>query len=141
VFWFLVGVHLCSAVALAFADVGAVATAILLLGVAASFARNWIIHWRQSAPRAIRSLVWQADGRWWLIDNRGETVGRLAHYYLGAHLVILNFSGHPAVLILSAGEASTMIRRLRVRLRHGRARDMHPATGSASGFRSTPETR
>jgi hypothetical protein len=139
-FWFLALTHASAAVALVLAELAPVWRFVLLLGVVASFARSRAIHWHRTAPRAIRSFVWQTDGRWRLRDGRGETIGKLDHFYLGTRLIILNFSGHPAVLIRSGCEPSSQLRQLRVRLRHGQAREAHPRSESPQRRRGLSDT-
>ncbi|HET8552041.1 MAG TPA: hypothetical protein VFM97_06155 [Gammaproteobacteria bacterium] len=117
--WCLLAIHVLSAVAVCVLAVGVAVRVALSVGIMLSLTRQWTVHWKRTAPRAIRSLVWQSDGRWRLIDGRGTTFGILEDYYLGSHLVILKFRHHPAVLLWSGGTLSAPLRRLRTRLRHG----------------------
>ncbi|HET7308158.1 MAG TPA: hypothetical protein VFK24_10155 [Gammaproteobacteria bacterium] len=112
-------IHALAAVAVCVLAAGIAVRVVLAAGIILSLSRQWTVHWKRTAPRAIRSLIWQSDGRWQLVDDRGTTVGILEDYYLGSHLVILKFRHHPAVLLWNGGTLSTPVRRLRTRLRHG----------------------
>ncbi|HET7569368.1 MAG TPA: hypothetical protein VFK96_02140 [Gammaproteobacteria bacterium] len=117
--WCLLAIHVLAAMAISVLAIGIAVRVVLAVGIVLSLSRQWAVHGKRTAPRAIRSLVWQSDGRWRLIDGRGTTVGILEDYYLGSRLVILKFRHHPAVLLWNGGVLSTPLRRLRTRLRHG----------------------
>lgn len=85
--------------------------------IAASCAVCLAIHWRLAAPHCVHRVTWFGDGRWRLVDARGEHAGRLVDYFAGRRLLIFKFKGHPAVLLWPpAGDDAA--RRLRLRLRH-----------------------
>ncbi|HET7587230.1 MAG TPA: hypothetical protein VFL45_04000 [Gammaproteobacteria bacterium] len=118
--WFLVVVHAVAFFALFAAELGTIVRVLLTAAIVVSLSRQLATHWRRSTPRAIRSIVWHTDGRWEVTDGRGTMIGVLDDYYLGSHLVILKFRHHPAVLLRGSGAIAPAMRRLRVRLRHGR---------------------
>lgn len=93
---------------------------LLCLLIAASLPFNAKRYWLLSTSHAIRRVEWSTDGRWTLRDNSGEVPGTLVDYYLGTRLVILKFRRHPAVLLWCGRKPAPMVRRLRVRMRHGR---------------------
>ncbi|HET6724451.1 MAG TPA: hypothetical protein VFH85_00405 [Gammaproteobacteria bacterium] len=119
--WFLLVVHAAAGAAAFLTAFDLLLKALLAAAIACSLARQLAIHWKQTAPRAIRAVVWHGDGRWQIADGRGTLAAELTGYYLGSHLVILNFRHHPAVLIWSGNTVAQAPRRLRMRLRHGRA--------------------
>jgi hypothetical protein len=125
--WFLLIVHAAAGVALALTAFNLFLKGLLVAAIAASLARQFAIYWKQTAPRAIRAIVWHGDGRWQITDGRGTLAGELTGYYLGSRLVILNFRHHPAVLICRGHVAAGAERRLRLRLRHGRTLHDHSA--------------
>lgn len=118
--WFVLAIHLLALAALFLADLGWIARLVAAVVIAISLPRQLAAHWTRHAPRAIQTVVWLGDGRWRLTDNRGTTAGRLVEHYLGNRLIVLKFKHHPAVLLWTAGEMSSGLRQLRVRLRHGR---------------------
>ncbi|HET7370123.1 MAG TPA: hypothetical protein VFK45_04725 [Gammaproteobacteria bacterium] len=119
-FWGLAAIHLLALAALFAADLAALYRLLLAAMIAASLWRQLATHWRRRTPRAIRRIIWHGDGRWELADGRGTTIGVLTDYYLGSGLILLKFQHHPAVLLWNGAAAAPALRRLRVRLRHGR---------------------
>jgi hypothetical protein len=116
---FVLGVHAVALAALLSAiALPAWALAVVAGAIVASCAGCLAVHWRLATPRCVRRLTWLGDGRWRLVDARGEHAGCLVDYFTGRRLLILKFKGHPAVLLWSQA-ADDAARRLRVRLRHG----------------------
>jgi len=97
---------------------------VLLLLIGFSYYRSYRKHVLHKGSRAIRRIVWQADGGWFLEDQSG--VMREARLrpssYVHPRLVILNFDltrskGRPSVVLCPDSMDTDTLRRLRGRLR------------------------
>lgn len=119
---FVLGVHVVAWAVTAGVAIAPWLRALTALAIGASLLWNLAVQWRWGPSRALTKVTWFEDGRWLLDDARASHDGQLVDYFLGTHLIALKFHGHPAVLFWGAADHPDAIRRLRVRLRHGRVR-------------------
>lgn len=122
--WILAGFHALVAIVVLIAVPFKPAAAALVLLTTLSWFRSHRLHIRHEGRRAVRRLVWQADGSW-LLEDTGRQMHAaqlLPSSYLHPRLVLLNFrledSGRRRnVLLLTDSLDPECLRRLRVRLR------------------------
>lgn len=122
---FLFVSHALALGAAAYAHLPPVAAAALAATVLTSFILNFRRHCQLEGRRAVRRVVWSADGRWTLTDGTGaEHPATLEPGpTVTPELVILRLRGADGVtrtvLLLADSADQDQVRRLRARLRLG----------------------
>lgn len=109
---------------------------VLLLLLAYSYYRNYRKHVLHKGSGAVRRIVWQGDGGWFLEDESGvmREASLRDSSYLHPRLVILNFDlvrakGRRNVVLCPDSMDADTLRRIRSRLRTSNATDKSKSAG------------